>query len=64
MLPAAVAARIQAFIKAGATGQVMLNVNRGRIESCQVNEYIRVGRAEPLDTPDSPGGSMETAQAR
>lgn len=48
-LPAAVAARIQAFIAAGHTGQIVLDVKDGRIMGARLTEYVHV-KTEPSQT--------------
>lgn len=41
LLPPALLAEILPFLKAGKTGRILLGVNRGRIESCEVTAHVR-----------------------
>jgi hypothetical protein len=40
--------RVQAWLRDGKTGQIVLNVNRGSIESFHLNEYGRVRSGKGL----------------
>jgi hypothetical protein len=40
-IPAGIWARILAFLSAGATGQIVLNVHRGKVRAVSLNEQIR-----------------------
>jgi hypothetical protein len=44
-LPAPLFEALRAFLRAGKTGQVVVNVNAGRVESYDVREHCRVPAA-------------------
>ena len=48
-IPSAYWKRIQAFLRDGATGQIVLDVHRGTVTSVSLNERIR----EDADASDS-----------
>jgi hypothetical protein len=50
-IPAAIRERIEAFLAAGATGQVVLHVVRGVVEGVDCNAMYRRRRDKPLQEP-------------
>lgn len=41
-VPSGLAEKVAAFLGASKTGQIIMNVNRGRIESYELKEHVRV----------------------
>ena len=46
-IPAGIWGRILTFLRSGATGQVVLEVNRGRVQAVSLNERIRDDDSAP-----------------
>ncbi len=45
-IPADVLAKLTAFMESGGTGRMLINVNRGRIESAELTERLNVRTAD------------------
>ena len=52
-IPPLLWARITAFLRAGSTGQVVLDVHRGRVTSVSLTDRLRDEPA-PIQTPPTP----------
>jgi hypothetical protein len=57
-IPRALWDRIVAFLASGSTGQIVLDVNRGRVVSASLNERVREDWAAPVETPVVTGLKM------
>ena len=49
-IPAALWQRIQAFLKSGASGQIVLDIHAGKVQGASLNERIR----DPKSALDQP----------
>lgn len=46
--------RIKHFLSTKATGQIVLDVNQGRISSVKINELLKDDTPVPIDAPTVP----------